>query len=84
MTNQLGKGYGEPTDAARRALDVGAAAGLQLDLTYTAKCFAGALECVQSARFKNVLYWHTLSSAPMAPLLENAPAVPARLERLLR
>lgn len=85
VTSQLGKGYGEPTDAARRALEVGASDGLELDLTYTAKCFAGALECVQSARFKNVLYWHTLSSAPMEPLLENAAdKVPAEIERLLR
>jgi D-cysteine desulfhydrase len=85
VTSQLGMGYGEPTDAARRALEVGAKESLELDLTYTAKCFAGALECVQSARFKNVLYWHTLSSAPLAPLLEKAPAnVPSRLEALLR
>jgi D-cysteine desulfhydrase len=84
VTSQLGKGYGEPTDAARRALGVGKDAGLELDLTYTAKCFAGALECVHSARFKNVLYWHTLSSAPLAPLLSNAPPVPPGLEHLLR
>jgi 1-aminocyclopropane-1-carboxylate deaminase/D-cysteine desulfhydrase-like pyridoxal-dependent ACC family enzyme len=84
VTSQLGKGYGEPTDAARRALEVGEKAGLHLDLTYTAKCFAGALECVQSARFENVLYWHTLSSAPLEPLLENAPSLPKELERLLR
>ena len=84
VTSQLGKGYGEPTDAARRALETGEKAGLHLDLTYTAKCFAGALECVQSARFKNVLYWHTLSSAPLEPLLESAPPLPKELGRLLR
>jgi D-cysteine desulfhydrase len=85
VTSQLGAGYGQPTDAARHALEVGAEAGLELDLTYTAKCFAGALECVQSARFKNVLYWHTLSSAPKGPLLLNAaPNVPPEIERLLR
>ncbi len=84
VTTELGKGYGEPTDAGRRAKDVAQDAGLHLDLTYTAKCFAGALECVQSKRFGNVLYWHTLSSASLEPLLENAPALPASLERQLR
>jgi len=84
VTNQLGAGYGEPTEAGRRAEEVAGEAGLALDPTYTAKCFAGALECVQSARFKNVLYWHTLSSAPIEPLLAGAPELPARLERLLR
>lgn len=81
----LGAGYGEPTDEGRKAMAVAADQGLSLDLTYTAKCFAAALDCVQSARFKNVLYWHTLSSAPLAPLLEEAPdAVPPELARLLR
>lgn len=84
VTDQLGAGYGEPTDAARRAKETAAGAGLALDLTYTAKCFAGALDCVQTARFENVLYWHTLSSAPLAPMLAAAPDVPASLTRLLR
>jgi 1-aminocyclopropane-1-carboxylate deaminase/D-cysteine desulfhydrase-like pyridoxal-dependent ACC family enzyme len=85
LTTELGAGYGEPTEAGKRAKAIAHdAAGLSLDLTYTAKCFAGALECVRSARFQNVLYWHTLSSASLEPLLENAPAVPPSLERLLR
>jgi D-cysteine desulfhydrase len=84
VTTELGRGYGEPTDSARRALEIGKDAGLKLDLTYTAKCFAGALACVQSARFENVLYWHTLSSAPLEPLLERAPELPPTFGRLLR
>jgi len=81
----LGAGYGEPTDAGRHAMSVAADVGLSLDLTYTAKCFAAALDCVHSARFSNVLYWHTLSSAPLAPLLEKAPVdVPPKLAKLLR
>ncbi len=84
-TDQLGAGYGEPTDAGRRAMEIGKKHGIALDLTYTAKCFAGALDCVQSARFENVLYWHTLSSAPLAPLLVDAPTeIPASLAKLLR
>lgn len=84
VTSELGRGYGEPTPSGERALATAADHGLKLDLTYTAKCFAGALECVQSARFKNVLYWHTLSSAPLAPLLDGAPSLPPSLDRLLR
>jgi len=84
VTTELGKGYGEPTEAGKRAKDIARDSGLHLDLTYTAKCFAGALDCVASARFANVLYWHTLSSAPLAPLLARAPlAPPQALERLL-
>ncbi len=83
VMDQLGAGYGEPTDAARRAKDIAKEHGLALDLTYTAKCFAGALEL--AGRFPNVLYWHTLSSAPLEPLLESAPSeVPSPLTKLLR
>jgi hypothetical protein len=48
--------------------------GIALDPTYTAKAFAAALDRVDAGGVKTVLYWHTLSSAPMAPLLEGAPA----------
>jgi D-cysteine desulfhydrase len=85
VTSELGAGYGEPTDAGRAAMETAREHGLALDLTYTAKCFAGALDYVQTARNENVLYWHTLSSAPLAPLLENAPRdIPASLAKLLR
>jgi D-cysteine desulfhydrase len=68
----LGAGYGHATadgDAATRAA---AAAGLTLDATYTAKAFAAALWHVRARRSKRVLYLHTLSSAPMEPLLAGA------------
>ena len=85
VTTQLGAGYGEPTEAGRQALSLAAAHDLKLDLTYTAKCFAGALDVVASKRFTNILYWHTLSSAPMGPLLEGAPAAPPhKLQQLLK
>jgi 1-aminocyclopropane-1-carboxylate deaminase/D-cysteine desulfhydrase-like pyridoxal-dependent ACC family enzyme len=74
----LGAGYGHPTDAGARATEDARRAGLELDPTYTAKTFAAALERVESLRDsptpKTVLYWHTLSSAPIAPLLVGAPA----------
>jgi 1-aminocyclopropane-1-carboxylate deaminase/D-cysteine desulfhydrase-like pyridoxal-dependent ACC family enzyme len=81
----LGRGYGYPTDDGARAAARAADCGLTLDGTYTAKSFAAALDVVQGGREKVVLYWHTLSSAPMAPLLEGAPAeLPASLTALLR
>lgn len=69
----LGPGYGHSTEAGERAMRVARDQGLVLDPTYTAKAFAAALDLVQAGRHRRVLYWHTLSSAPLAPLLENAP-----------
>ncbi|HLK41665.1 MAG TPA: hypothetical protein VKU41_33180, partial [Polyangiaceae bacterium] len=83
----LGQGYGHATDAGRRAVAEGARVGLALDTTYTAKAFAAALDRVAAGREKTILYWHTLSSAPMAPLLEGAPeleAIDPALRALLR
>ena len=87
-TAYLGDGYGEPSAqgeaATARARE---AAELELDPTYTAKCFAAALDEVARETHQHVLYWHTLSSAPMAQLLETAPSeaeLPVELSRLLR
>lgn len=83
----LGRGYGHATEATTRAHALAARAELALEQTYTAKAFAAALERVEAGRERTILYWHTSSSAPMAPLLAGAPAVetlePA-LRRLLR
>jgi 1-aminocyclopropane-1-carboxylate deaminase/D-cysteine desulfhydrase-like pyridoxal-dependent ACC family enzyme len=77
-TRFLGKGYGEPTREGAEATELArVAAGLVLDPTYTAKAFASALRLVQATEAKHVLYWHTLSSAPMEPLLMGAPAFDA-------
>jgi D-cysteine desulfhydrase len=73
-TRFLGRGYGHPTELGRAATRDAHAAGLSLDPTYTAKAFACALWYVRSRRAARVLYWHTLSSAPMAPLLAGAPS----------
>lgn len=71
----LGRGYGWAVaagdEATRLAND---AAGIVLDPTYTAKAFASALWHVRARRGRHIVYWHTLSSAPMAPLLEGAPS----------
>ena len=70
----LGAGYGHATSAGAEATRLAAEhTGLALDPTYTAKAFAGALWQVRARQAAHVLYWHTLSSAPMEPLLANAP-----------
>jgi 1-aminocyclopropane-1-carboxylate deaminase/D-cysteine desulfhydrase-like pyridoxal-dependent ACC family enzyme len=83
----IGGGYGVATDAGDRATSVAAKVGLILDPTYTAKAFAAAHERLERHAPGTVLYWHTLSSAPLAPLLAGGPepdAMPPRLRALLR
>ncbi|MGH7270443.1 MAG: 1-aminocyclopropane-1-carboxylate deaminase/D-cysteine desulfhydrase [Polyangiaceae bacterium] len=80
----LGGGYGHPTPEGARATAIAwRAAELSLDPTYTAKAFAGALSLSRARRDGNVLYWHTLSSAPMDPLLRAAP-LPDELDPAVR
>jgi D-cysteine desulfhydrase len=69
----LGNGYGHRTDAGDRATQQARTCGLTLDPTYTAKAFAAALDLVEKGKHRRVLYWHTLSSAPLAGLLESSP-----------
>ena len=68
----LGIGYGAPTAAGSDASEEATARGLGSDATYTAKAFAAAIALSRTG--KTVLYVHTLSAAPMAPLLVGAPA----------
>jgi 1-aminocyclopropane-1-carboxylate deaminase/D-cysteine desulfhydrase-like pyridoxal-dependent ACC family enzyme len=71
----LGGGYARPTEAGAEAIETAREhVGIALDPTYTAKTFASALWHVRSRRYERVLYWHTLSSAPIEPLLEGAPS----------
>jgi 1-aminocyclopropane-1-carboxylate deaminase/D-cysteine desulfhydrase-like pyridoxal-dependent ACC family enzyme len=70
----LGAGYGHatiPGDEATRVAEE--TSGLVLDPTYTAKAFAAALWQVRARRAPCVLYWHTLSSAPIRPLMKLMP-----------
>jgi len=69
----LGDGYGHATADGDRATRCASRLGLVLDATYTAKAFAAALERVALGAERQILFWHTLSSAPMAQLLLNAP-----------
>jgi 1-aminocyclopropane-1-carboxylate deaminase/D-cysteine desulfhydrase-like pyridoxal-dependent ACC family enzyme len=83
----VGRGYGYSVAAGEESIRLAADAGLTLDATYTAKAFAAALWNVRARQGRHVLYWHTLSSAPMAPLLDRAPPealLPPRARDLLR
>ncbi len=75
IDDQIGPGYGEPTSAGREAMrTMDAAAGVELDPTYTAKAFAGLIDYQKKADrpLRDVLYWHTLSSADLGDLVEEA------------
>jgi D-cysteine desulfhydrase len=89
----VGRGYGQPTRVALEAATRAEGhAGLRLDPTYTAKAFACAIRLAEDPLEgpltrtppRTVLYWHTLSSAPMEPLLRSAPAVADLSPDLLR
>ena len=70
----LGNGYSTATPESARALELGRGQGLTLDPAYTAKAFAAALDLVGRGGARNVIFWQTLSSAPLEPLLRGAPA----------
>ena len=75
IDDQIGSGYGEPTPAGQRAMDLfDSHVDLELDPTYTAKAFAGLIDQCSANRspLHNVLYWHTLSSADLSDLIAKA------------
>jgi 1-aminocyclopropane-1-carboxylate deaminase/D-cysteine desulfhydrase-like pyridoxal-dependent ACC family enzyme len=75
-TRFIGPGYGRASPDTGLAQETADRCGLALDPTYTAKAFAAALaECDNPLDPRSVvLFWHTLSSAPLAPLLRHAPS----------
>lgn len=84
--SQLGPGYGVATpagrEAGRLARDV---AGLPLDATYTEKTFASLVaDAREKRRGQHLLYLHTLSSAPIEPLVRGAAPLPPRVASLMR
>jgi D-cysteine desulfhydrase len=79
----LGAGYGSRTPEGDEATALAREhVGLTLDPTYTAKAFASALWFVRARRAPRILYWHTLSSASMQPLLAGAPTEAQLPEKL--
>jgi D-cysteine desulfhydrase len=58
--DQIGPGYGHPTEAAARAAELAAEEGLPLDPVYTAKAMAGLLSLREQGRLTEpVLFVHT-------------------------
>lgn len=79
---ELGRGYAEPTARARRMKDLAAEhAGLDLELTYTAKALGSVERSAKELRGQRVLFWH---SAGPAPELRTDIAVPAAFRAFLR
>lgn len=82
--SQFGEGYGHPTTESAEAERVAREeASLELDPTYTAKTFAALLrDAAHARRGERLLFWNTLSSAEMAPLLAGAPPAPGWARKL--
>jgi D-cysteine desulfhydrase len=58
--DQIGAGYGHPTEAAERAAALAAEEGLSLDPVYTAKAMAGLLALRAEGRLAGpLLFVHT-------------------------
>lgn len=77
--NWYGAGYGHDTEAATKAASTfKATMGIELDPTYTAKCFAAVLA---SQHQGSVLYWHTLNSQQLNKLLASPVPLPNLVAR---
>jgi len=83
---ELGAGYGISTDTARFADGLARVDGIVLETTYTAKTLAGLVRDAATRPPRTpLLYWHTLSSANLAPLLARGPLMlPQALTALAR
>lgn len=75
LDDHFGDGYGVATQEGREAMErVEEFADFELDPTYTAKTFAGLMQHAETTPqpTRNVLYWHTLSSADLSELIAGA------------
>lgn len=81
---ELGRGYGLPTPGSAAALKLAVGDGLTLDETYTSKAFASLVrEAGAERRGQKLLFWNTLSSASLAPYLEQVSEAPERFVKLM-
>jgi D-cysteine desulfhydrase len=75
IDSYFGDDYGVPTEEGLEAMELAKKEeGLKLEPTYTGKAFAGLVgesERLELAT-KNVLYWHTLSSADLSDRIAEA------------
>jgi D-cysteine desulfhydrase len=77
VRNHLGRGYGVPSEPARRARDeLERLEGITAETTSTGKCLAALGDLVQQAPYRGgrILYWHTFSSAPAEDAVAPLPA----------
>lgn len=72
-TRFVAGGYGKPSAASHHAIEAARAAGLDLEHTYTAKAFAGALQLVSQGEFPRVGFWNTLTASSLETFLADAP-----------
>ena len=84
---QLGPGYGATTPEAETALAAAEAAGLRLEVTYSAKCLAEILARGRRGELPRgpVLFWHTFNGVDVkasAPRPFRPEGLPPRLRRL--
>lgn len=86
--DQLGAGYGAPTEASRDAVAAAASAGLRLETTYTGKTLA----CIRAQAARGtlgkgpVLFWDTYNAidvAASAPRAVTEDDLPAGIQRAL-
>jgi D-cysteine desulfhydrase len=80
----VGAGYGHPMRRSHTTHSTAARAGIALDPTYTEKAFSRAIALATALPSANVLFWNTLSSRPLGPLLANAPSTDELPKELLR
>jgi len=74
---EYGRGYGTSSRRVDDAIALGARDGLVLDRTYTGRAFSAMLQDARGARAgQRLLFWQSLSSADLRPVLANAPGVP--------
>jgi D-cysteine desulfhydrase len=84
---QLGPGYGAATPATEAAIATARDAGIALEPTYTAKCFAEVLARLGDGRAQTpVLFWNTYNGADVwkhAPPSDAASPMPPLVARWL-
>jgi D-cysteine desulfhydrase len=87
VSDQLGPGYGTPTQSGREAMASAATANLHLDATYTAKCLAEIRHRARSGTLPGpVLFWNThngVDLAARAPRALDAGTLPPRFRRFV-
>jgi len=86
--DQLGAGYGAPTEAGVSAVAAAAEQDIYLDPTYTGKCLAGLQQSARQGALPDgpVLFWNTLNSvdvAATAPVDPDSAVLPKPLQRFL-